>query len=48
MFTYVYLGTNDVARAGRFYDPVMATLGLARCDVSGEPNWEGALGWGTY
>ncbi len=27
MFSYITLGTNDVARARTFYDPVMATLG---------------------
>jgi catechol 2,3-dioxygenase-like lactoylglutathione lyase family enzyme len=48
MFTYVYLGTNDLARAARFYDAIMITLGLSRCDISGEPNWEGVLGWGIY
>ena len=48
MFTYVCLGTRDLACAARFYDAVMATLGLSRCDVSGEPGWEGVMGWGTY
>src|SRR4029077_20498008 len=48
MFTYVYLGPNDLARAPRFYDATMATLGLARCDISGEPNWDGVQGRGTY
>jgi len=48
MFTYVYLGTNDLNRAARFYDATMATLGHSRCDISGEPNWEGSLGWGLY
>jgi catechol 2,3-dioxygenase-like lactoylglutathione lyase family enzyme len=28
MILYITLGTNDLARATRFYDPVMATLGL--------------------
>ena len=27
MFLYITLGSNDLARAKRFYDPVMATLG---------------------
>lgn len=27
MFLYITLGTNDLARAKRFYDPVMAALG---------------------
>jgi catechol 2,3-dioxygenase-like lactoylglutathione lyase family enzyme len=48
VFTYVYLGTNDLARAARFYDAAMATLGHSRCDVSDEQNWGSALGWGTY
>ncbi len=29
MILYITLGTNDLARATRFYEPVMATLGLA-------------------
>ena len=48
MFSYVCLGTRDLARASRFYDATMATLGLSRCDVSGESGWDGWLGWGTY
>lgn len=48
MFTYICLGTRDLERAARFYDAVMATLGHSRCDVSGEPAWDGWLGWGTY
>lgn len=32
---YVTLGTNDVARARRFYDAALATLGF-RCKTSGE------------
>ncbi|MBX9467689.1 MAG: VOC family protein [Rhizobium sp.] len=30
MFSYITLGTDDVERAARFYDPVMATLCLIR------------------
>ena len=30
MFLYITLGTNDLARARRFYDAVMPTLGLIR------------------
>lgn len=48
MFRYICLGTNDLARAARFYDATMATLGHSRCDTSGEPGWEGWLGWGIY
>ncbi len=29
MFSHITIGTNDLERARRFYDPVMATLGLA-------------------
>lgn len=29
MLLYVTLGTNDLARARAFYDPVLATLGLS-------------------
>ncbi|HTQ35833.1 MAG TPA: VOC family protein [Steroidobacteraceae bacterium] len=48
MFTYICLGTGDFARATRFYDAVMATLGHARCDTTGEPDWEQWAGWGLY
>jgi catechol 2,3-dioxygenase-like lactoylglutathione lyase family enzyme len=30
MFYYITIGTNDVARATRFYDPVMKALGFER------------------
>jgi catechol 2,3-dioxygenase-like lactoylglutathione lyase family enzyme len=30
MLLYLTIGTNDLAAATRFYDPVMATLGLHR------------------
>lgn len=48
MFTYVCLGTNDLPRAAAFYDAVLGALGLGRCDVSAEPDWDGWIGWGTY
>jgi catechol 2,3-dioxygenase-like lactoylglutathione lyase family enzyme len=48
MFTYVCLGTNDLVRAARFYDATMVALGLGRCDVSNEEDWDGWIGWGTY
>jgi catechol 2,3-dioxygenase-like lactoylglutathione lyase family enzyme len=48
VFTYVSLGTNDPERAARFYDAVLAPLGLQRCDTSGESNWDGWVGWGSY
>jgi catechol 2,3-dioxygenase-like lactoylglutathione lyase family enzyme len=30
MFHYITLGSNDIARSGRFYDAVLATLGIGR------------------
>ncbi|MGD9841678.1 MAG: VOC family protein [Steroidobacteraceae bacterium] len=50
MFTYVCLGTNDLERAIRFYNPVMQTLGQQRCDNTpdGTEHWEGWAGWGRY
>ena len=30
MFTYITVGINDLDRAIRFYDPVLATLGVER------------------
>jgi catechol 2,3-dioxygenase-like lactoylglutathione lyase family enzyme len=46
---YVCLGTNDFARAVRFYDAVMPALGYARCQTPGEEaGWEGWAGWGIY
>ena len=48
MFTYLCLGTNDLQRAIRFYDPVMAALGAKRCVVVDEHDWVGWAGWGTY
>jgi catechol 2,3-dioxygenase-like lactoylglutathione lyase family enzyme len=48
MFTYVCLGTNDLARATKFYDATLAPLGLNRCET-GDPEWDGiTVGWGTY
>lgn len=48
MFTYIYLGTNNLERAARFYDAALATLGHSRCDVSDEPTFGDVLGWGIY
>jgi catechol 2,3-dioxygenase-like lactoylglutathione lyase family enzyme len=48
MFTYVCLGTNDPARAARFYDAVLGALGLSRCDTSAEGDWDEWPGWGLY
>ena len=36
MFTYITLGTNNLARAIAFYDSMHASLGLKRCDPSEE------------
>lgn len=48
MFTYVCLGTNDLARSTRFYDATLAALGLQRC-ITGDPDWDRTwAGWGTY
>jgi catechol 2,3-dioxygenase-like lactoylglutathione lyase family enzyme len=48
MFNYVSLGSGDLARSAKFYDATMGALGLARCDTSGESNWDGWIGWGRY
>jgi len=48
MFSYICLGTNNLERAIRFYDPVMAALGHRRCIVKDENGWEGWAGWGIY
>jgi catechol 2,3-dioxygenase-like lactoylglutathione lyase family enzyme len=41
MLLYTTLGTNDPARAIRFYDPVMAALGIQRLVTN-----EGGAGYG--
>ncbi len=48
MFTYITLGTNNLPRAVRFYDELMATLGIERVRTPGESNWDGWAGWGYY
>lgn len=48
MFTYICLGSNDLDRSTRFYDAVLAPLGLIRCDTSAEEDWQEWVGWGTY
>ena len=48
MFTYVTLGTNDIERSIRFYDPVMAALGHRRCNEGGVTEAFEWVGWGTY
>ena len=48
MLSYVYFGTNDLARATRFYDAALAPLAMPRC-VTGDPEWDRvAAGWGLY
>ena len=48
MLSYVYFGTNDLGRATRFYDVVLAPLGMPRC-VTGDAAWDRvAAGWGIY
>ncbi|MCF8510845.1 MAG: VOC family protein [Rhodobacteraceae bacterium] len=42
MLLYVTLGTNDLARATRFYDAVMPCLGLQRCFAN-----EDEIGYGA-
>lgn len=46
MFTYVMLGSNDLSRAGRFYDAVLGALGHTRCSAGDDA--EGLIGWGRY
>lgn len=41
MIGYVTLGTNDLERAARFYDPIAAALGTSRM-----MEWPGAIAWG--
>ena len=48
MFTYICLGATDLQRSAHFYDATLGALGLARCDTSGESDWEDWIGWGTY
>ncbi|MCJ2876618.1 VOC family protein [Rhizobium pusense] len=43
MFAYAMLGTNDVARAAQFYDPLMALLGQPRCWTD-----ERGAAWGSF
>jgi len=43
-----FIALSKADRAVRFYDATLAVLGLKRCDTSGEANWEGWAGWGTY
>jgi catechol 2,3-dioxygenase-like lactoylglutathione lyase family enzyme len=48
MLSYVYLGTNGLERARRFYDAVLAPLGMQRC-VTHDADWDRiSAGWGMY
>ena len=48
MLSYCCFGTNDLARAVRFYDAVLTPLGMQRC-VTGDPAWDRmSAGWGLY
>jgi catechol 2,3-dioxygenase-like lactoylglutathione lyase family enzyme len=48
MFTYLYVGTNDLDRAIGFYDATMGVLGHRRV-VTNDPEWDRiSAGWGTY
>lgn len=48
MLSYVYFGTNDLARAIRFYEATLAPLGMQRC-VTNDPEWDRiSAGWGIY
>lgn len=44
MFSYVALGTSDIARARRFYDAALAPLGHSRIPDYGDPR---SNAWGT-
>lgn len=48
MLSYVYFGTNDLARAIEFYNAALAPLGMRRC-VTNDLDWDrSSAGWGTY
>jgi catechol 2,3-dioxygenase-like lactoylglutathione lyase family enzyme len=48
VLSYVYFGTQDLARATAFYDTVLATLGMRRC-ITNDPEWDRtSAGWGIY
>ena len=41
MIGYVMLGTNDLARAARFYDALLGAIGATR-----QVEYESAISWG--
>jgi catechol 2,3-dioxygenase-like lactoylglutathione lyase family enzyme len=45
MLSYVYLGTNDLERAVRFYDRTLGALRMKRC-VTNDSEWDKvSAGW---
>ena len=42
MIGYVTLGTNDLARAAKFYDAIAAEMGTGRM-----MDYDGFIAWGT-
>lgn len=48
MLSYVYLGTNDLQRAIRFYNRTLGALRMKRC-ITNDPQWDQiSAGWGVY
>jgi catechol 2,3-dioxygenase-like lactoylglutathione lyase family enzyme len=48
MLSYVYFGTDDLARAITFYNATLTPLGMKRC-ITGDRDWDRiAAGWGLY
>jgi catechol 2,3-dioxygenase-like lactoylglutathione lyase family enzyme len=48
VLSYVYFGTQDLARATAFYGAVLAPLGMQRC-ITHDLEWDRtAAGWGIY
>ena|ERR1700753_2773041 len=48
MLSYVYFGTNDLAKAIAFYNTILTPLGMTRC-MTGDADWDRvAAGWGLY
>lgn len=47
MLLYLTLGSNDIARSGRFYDPVLETLGIGRFKTLDHEIGYGAGGEGS-
>ncbi len=48
MYSYTCLGSNDLARAARFYDATLGALGIARCYTPDPADRLGRIGWGRY